>query len=82
VPDVDQQRRDARAGLNVNELDVEVHRHTRLTVGDVGADELAINVVGSEHCLGDEDTGCIRGKDCRGRRIDGVSCGTQIVRDS
>lgn len=46
APDVDEQRGHGLAGIHIDELELQVHRNANLVLGDVAADELALDVVG------------------------------------
>lgn len=57
VPHVHVDGRDGLASARVDELDVEVERHALLPVGDVAADQLAVDVVRPLGDFGLQDAG-------------------------
>ena len=63
VPDLDRRARDRRAGVGVDDREVEAERCPRLALGDVAADGLAVDVVRAfghlrrEHTRGGRRTG-------------------------
>lgn len=73
MPDVDEERGGdgGTAGL-VDELDVEVDGDAGLGVGDVCADELAVDVVGADYGFGDKGAGRVGGEEGGGGGVDGV----------
>lgn len=75
VPGIDEHVRSTRAGVDIDELDVQVERHAGLAVGDIFTDQFASNPVRTDGDLGDEHAGSVLSKDggwVRGQSVAGA----------
>lgn len=59
VPSVDQDLGHSSTGSDIDKLDIEMQRHTRLAIGHLAADELASNPVGTNSGLRHDDTASV-----------------------
>lgn len=83
VPHVGRHLRDGQARGHINKLQVDMHGHTGLALGDVRADVLAQDIVGADGRLGDQGAGIIAAEDgCLGRRLRIIERGRPVMVDS
>lgn len=79
VPDVGRDARNRSARVHVDELDVDVHGHARLTFGDVLADELAGHVVWTNSSLRNQRASVVGAKDGLLGRLESVLQARSLV---
>lgn len=79
VPDVGRDARDRPARVHVDELDVNVHGHAGLTLGDVLADELAGHVVRANGGLRHQRASVIGAEDGLLRRLKSILQARSLV---
>lgn len=63
VPDISENLGGRLAGIHVQELEFDVHRNTRLTLGDVGANLLSCDIVRANRRLRDQRASVVAAKD-------------------
>ena len=66
VPELEVDLGDGLAGVDVDDLDVKVQRHSLLVLGDVAADQLALDPVRALGSLGSEDAGVVASEEGSG----------------
>lgn len=71
VPQLDVDRGNRLAGVDINDLDVEVQRYTFLILGNVLTDQLALDPIGSLSYIWRKDAGVVAGEEDGGIGISG-----------
>jgi hypothetical protein len=71
VPDLEESFRHRLARVHIDDLNVERKRYTRLILGDVLADELALDPVGTLSRLGTQNAAVVAGEENAWVRVDG-----------
>jgi hypothetical protein len=71
VPELEVDLRNGLAGVDVDDLDVKVQRHSLLVLGNVAADQLALDPVRALSNLRSEDAGVVASEEGGGVSVSG-----------